>query len=180
MNPENPEGTRVIAGSMNSEICIRHCQETNNLFHPKCASIPLGLWGSVPHNYENVKRTIRPTTQASYSRRRVQPNKINLGSIHAHNIISLLTSDEFNVIVYLGQLFRSLVDTRKGIRLCSICRGVGGLTLPLVPLNPPSLYWPPEKIVKISQKYIADPLWFTHKSSTAWHPVTETQFNTQY
>ena len=39
---------------------------------------------------------------------------------------------------------------------------------------PPSLYWP-QKLVKISQKYIADPppLWFSHKSSTAylliWH-----------
>ena len=37
-----------------------------------------------------------------------------------------------------------------------------------MPLNPRSLYWPSEKIkiVKISQNYIADPLWFSHKSST--------------
>ena len=27
--------------------------------------------------------------------------------------------------------------------------------------QPPSLYCPPKKIVKISQKYIADPLWFS-------------------
>ena len=27
--------------------------------------------------------------------------------------------------------------------------------------------WPPEKIVKMSKKCIADPLWFSHKSSTA-------------
>ena len=38
---------------------------------------------------------------------------------------------------------------------------------PLVPLTP-KFVLTPEKIVKISQKYIADPppLWFSHKSST--------------
>ena len=46
------------------------------------------------------------------------------------------------------------VNVMISCKQCSICRGGWGF---LVPLNPPSLYWPP-KIVKISQKYIADPL----------------------
>ena len=45
--------------------------------------------------------------------------------------------------------------------------------------QPPSLYWPPKKIVKISQKYIADPLWFSHKSSTGWTTANCLQYNTQ-
>ena len=47
-------------------------------------------------------------------------------------------------------------------------RFVGGLTPPPPSgaSQPPSLYWSPRKIVKISQKYIPDPLWFSHKSST--------------
>ena len=42
--------------------------------------------------------------------------------------------------------------------------GLGGLTSPLVPLNPQvfiDLHW-------FSQKYIADLLWFYHKSSTEY------------
>ena len=35
--------------------------------------------------------------------------------------------------------------------------------LPQVCIDPP-----PEKIVEINQKYIADSLWFSHKSSTAY------------
>ena len=41
-----------------------------------------------------------------------------------------------------------------------------GFNPPLVPLNPQVCIDPPEKIVKIRQKYIADLLWFSHKSST--------------
>ena len=37
---------------------------------------------------------------------------------------------------------------------CSICRELGDLTPPGAS-QPPSLYWPQKKIVKISQKYIA-------------------------
>ena len=41
---------------------------------------------------------------------------------------------------------------------------------PLVPLDPPpSFHRPPLVQSKIHQKYIADPLWFYHKSSTVLH-----------
>ena len=43
--------------------------------------------------------------------------------------------------------------------------GGGGL-IPLWCLSTPKFVLPPEKIVQISQKYIADPFWFPHKSST--------------
>ena len=49
--------------------------------------------------------------------------------------------------------------------------GVGGLTPP----SPsgashflPQVYIAPTGLVKNSKKYIADPLWFDHKSSTGW------------
>ena len=42
----------------------------------------------------------------------------------------------------------------------------GGLTFSLVPFNP-QVFIDPTDLVKNSQKYIADPLWFYHKSSTA-------------
>ena len=45
--------------------------------------------------------------------------------------------------------------------------GEGGVNPPLVPLNPEKFVFP-EKIDKISEKYIVAPrLWFFHKSSTA-------------
>ena len=47
--------------------------------------------------------------------------------------------------------------------------GVGGL-ISLVPLNPPpSFYLPATGLVENSHKYIADPIWFYHKSSTSFH-----------
>ena len=51
---------------------------------------------------------------------------------------------------------------------CLIFRGWGLNPLHLVPPNPQVCIVPPKKIVKISQKYIADPPppWFSHKSST--------------
>ena len=47
--------------------------------------------------------------------------------------------------------------------------GEGVNTLSGASQPPQNVYYPPpppEKIVKISHKYIADPLWFSHKSST--------------
>ena len=43
--------------------------------------------------------------------------------------------------------------------------GGGRVNPPLVHLNP-QVFIDPQKIVKISQKYFADPLWISHKSST--------------
>ena len=49
--------------------------------------------------------------------------------------------------------------------------GVWGFNLPLVPLSLPKFVLNIQKIVKISQKFIADPLWFSHKSITDFaHP----------
>ena len=43
MYPENPEGTRVIAGSMKKGYVSDTARNrTHNLFRPKCAPIPLG------------------------------------------------------------------------------------------------------------------------------------------
>ena len=50
---------------------------------------------------------------------------------------------------------------RTDLFQCSICRGLGGLT-PSGASQPPSFHWPPRN----SQKNVADPLWFYHKSST--------------
>jgi len=51
----------------------------------------------------------------------------------------------------------------------SSARFVGGWGLtPLWCLSTPKFVLTPRKIVKISQKYIADPLWFSHKWSTVY------------
>ena len=43
MYPENPEGTQVIAGSINmGYISDTAKNRTHNLFRPKCKPIPLG------------------------------------------------------------------------------------------------------------------------------------------
>ena len=47
----------------------------------------------------------------------------------------------------------------------------GGGWPPLVPLNPQVYKLPLTKIAKISQKYIADPLRFSHKLSTGSFPT---------
>ena len=57
----------------------------------------------------------------------------------------------FSIIFY--EFFTRTRSNRASARFV----GGWGFNPPLVPLNPPSLYWPSEKIVKISQKYIADP-----------------------
>ena len=46
-----------------------------------------------------------------------------------------------------------------------VLSGVGGY-LPSGASQSPKFVLTPEKIAKISQKYIADPLWFSHKSTT--------------
>ena len=56
-----------------------------------------------------------------------------------------------------AQNFKSLASYSIH-KQCSICQGgLGGLTPSLVPLNLPKFVLTLEKIVKISQKYIADP-----------------------
>ena len=55
MYPENPEGTQVIVGSMNmgyDYISDTARNRTHNLFHPKCAQIPLGH-SDVPIHYHD-------------------------------------------------------------------------------------------------------------------------------
>ena len=75
------------------------------------------------------------------------------------NYISSLNYGLASAIVSIVQL-----QLFECVSMCSICRGVGGLT-PLVPLTPKFSLTPTGSIKK-SQKYIADPLWFYHKSST--------------
>ena len=61
------------------------------------------------------------------------------------------------------------ITALNGITSAWFVVGFGGLT-PSVASHPPSLYWPPEKIVEISQKYIADPpLVFTQIEYWALH-----------
>ena len=55
---------------------------------------------------------------------------------------------------------------------CSIFREVGGLT-PSGASQPPSFHWSPTGLVKNSQKYITDPLWFYHKLSTGNGPLAK-------
>ena len=51
--------------------------------------------------------------------------------------------------------------------------GLGWFNPTLVLPNPLSFHWPPTGLVKNSQKYIADSLWFYHKSSTVFgDPMT--------
>ena len=55
---------------------------------------------------------------------------------------------------------------RGSILQCSICQGLG-VNPTLVPLHPhPKFSLTPTILVKKVKKYIADPLWFYHKSST--------------
>ena len=49
--------------------------------------------------------------------------------------------------------------------LCNHCSICGGLT-PSGASQPPQVYIDPQKISQNIQKYIADPHWFYHKSST--------------
>ena len=70
------------------------------------------------------------------------------------------------VVVDAGEMGSwACVGELLGEEQCSICRGVGGL-IPLWCLSTPKFSLIPKKIVKNSQKYIADPLWFYHISST--------------
>ena len=63
-----------------------------------------------------------------------------------------------------GQCAAKLKNINGGAVQCSICRGWG--FNPPGASQPPKFVLTPKKIVKISQKYIADPLWFSHRSST--------------
>ena len=75
--------------------------------------------------------------------------------------MACVSSDDLSIIRSLRRSYvRSVNVVQRSARFVG-----GGGYLPSGEFQLPSLHWP-LKIVKISQKYIADPLWFSYKSST--------------
>ena len=69
------------------------------------------------------------------------------------------------IVIFCDDIKFKLLKTLHGLSSTRFVRVLGGLNPPLVPLNPQASLTS-KKIVKNSQKYIADPLLFYHKSST--------------
>ena len=104
--------------------------------------------------------TVGSVCLAHGSSRTVTPNMSDLPSGRG---TCVTTSINFHMICSFIYLF--IAQQQNHIQ-CSICLGVWGFN-PLWCLSTPKFVLTPHrKIVKMSQKYIADPLWFSHKSST--------------
>ena len=94
MYPENPEGTRVIVGSVNKgHVSDTARNQTRNLFRTKCAQIPSGHSDTLSSLYNCILSTeIEKTNERKYERTNKSTNEWMIEQTNGH----LYTIDRTN------------------------------------------------------------------------------------